>query len=377
MSSEQEPHRDTSGDYEAALKGLVSGQAQDEEGQQGLELGALHPAPHAVKHPWLSKLTPALNKLTVREHLGNYVAVTRGSNPDKAYESMPIYVRVGMHILYSAHDSLLGTTKLRHMLKEQSIEQGKAFDEEKGAFEHIQSFVKTYEIDCSDLLKPNIADYKTFNEFFYRALRDGARPVADKGDDKVISSAADCRLTVFESVDLAKEFWIKGKNFTIGNLLQDDSLASSFDGAALAIFRLAPADYHRFHAPVTATIGPTKNIEGEYFTVNPAAVNENLDVFTCNKRDVTILSLPRPGSTPLDVAFVAVGAMLVGSITHTKNQGDTVERGEELGYFAYGGSTVIGVFPPGSVKWDEDLVENSKGALETLVKVGDHIGVFV
>ena len=114
-----------------------------------------------------------------------------------------------------------------------SPSQGKAFDSEEGAFEHIRAFVETYQIDCSQLLKPNIADYKTFNEvfpgqlvlskrrltssatqFFYRELRPGARPIDAPNDPKVISSAADCRLTVFQSVDLAKEFWIKVSRYT-------------------------------------------------------------------------------------------------------------------------------------------------------------------
>lgn len=155
-----------------------------------------------------------------------------------------------MHLLYSERDHVLfGTHRIRNMLKEQSIacvvflvrnssleslrsglfSQGKAYDSEAGAFEHIKAFVHTYAIDCSELLKPNIADYKTFNQygntspfntqllahaffsnrFFYRELRAGARPVDSPEDPKIISSGADCRLTVFETVDLAKEFWIK------------------------------------------------------------------------------------------------------------------------------------------------------------------------
>lgn len=369
MTTTPEYHKDTTGDYEAALKGLVTG----EEG-----LTAHAPAPEAVKHPWLAKITPALAKLTTYEHLGDYIATSRGPNPTKIFEQMPIYVRIGMHLLYSERDHVLfGTHRIRNMLKEQSIAQGKAYDSEAGAFEHIKAFVHTYAIDCSELLKPNIADYKTFNQFFYRELRAGARPVDSPEDPKIISSGADCRLTVFETVDLAKEFWIKGKNFTIASLLQDESLAAEFDGGALAIFRLAPADYHRFHVPVDAVVGPTKSIEGDYYTVNPVTVNDPLcDVFTQNRRDVTLLSLPKAGDTPVNVAFVQIGAMLVGSIHRTKEQGAVLKRGEELGYFAYGGSTVVAVFPKGSVQWDSDLINNSKVPLETAVRVGEHIGKF-
>jgi len=85
--------------------------------------------------------------------------------------------------------------------------------------------------------------------------------------------------------------------------------------------------------------------------------------------------MPSPsGGAPIPVVIVAVGAMLVGSIAWTKKQGDQVKKGEELGYFAYGGSTVIAVFPKGSVTFDEDLVKNSNNVLETQMKVGQHIG---
>lgn len=170
--------------------------------------------------------------------------------------------------------------------------------------------------------------------------------------------------------------------------MRDEALADELhaQGASLAIFRLAPADYHRYHSPVSAVVGPTKKIEGDYYvsrvapsedaeltpapqTVNPVAVNEDLDVFTENKRDVTILSIPRADSTPINVVHVSIGAMLVGSINSTVQQGQSVARGDEIGYFAYGGSTIVGVFPAGAVEWDQDLLTNSELPLETAVRV--------
>lgn len=83
------------------------------------------------------------------------------------------------------------------------------------------------------------------------------------------------------------------------------------------------------------------------------------------------------GGPAVPVAFVAIGAMLVGSIGWTNaNQGTSAKRGEELGWFAYGGSTVVCVFPPeAKVKWDQDLLDNSLAGLETMVRVGDRIGI--
>ena len=168
---------------------------------------------------------------------------------------------------------------------------------------------------------------------------------------------------------------------------------------------LAPADYHRFHSPIDGTIGETVDIPGQYYTgkcvlfdwhprfrlsrlaVNPQAVNEpGFDVFTANKRSV--LYMTHTSGRP--VAFVAIGAMLVGSIVWTAGaqKGATIKRGEELGYFAYGGSTVVALFPKGMMEYvfvllmrsvseltrsmtrfDADLLANSEKPIETLMKV--------
>ena len=171
----------------------------------------------------------------------------------------------------------------------------------------------------------------------------------------------------------------------MGNLTQDDEAAKKY--SHIAIFRLAPQDYHRFHAPVAAIVGDRKDITGNLYTVNPMAVKEyqiptyppnslltgsrKLDVFTQNKRSVLHLQTSFP--TPL--AFVAIGAMLVGSITFTASQGQKLARGEDLGYFAYGGSTVICLFPKEwGVKFDDDLLSNSRNGLETVLEVGMGIG---
>lgn len=82
------------------------------------------------------------------------------------------------------------------------------------------------------------------------------------------------------------------------------------------------------------------------------------------------------GATGKPVAFVAIGAMLVGSIVWTCKPGQQVKKGDELGYFAYGGSTVICVFPPGMITFDQDLVKTSEQSLETLMKVGYSLGTF-
>lgn len=154
------------------------------------------------------------------------------------------------------------------------------------------------------------------------------------------------------------------------------TLAKDFEGGAINIARLAPQDYHRWHAPVDGTVEEIREVPGTYYTVNPQAITEEgtLDVFCENKRSVMVIK--RKG-TGRKVVVVAVGAMLVGSIKYNDGivVGREVKRGECLGAFLYGGSTVIVLYPPGEVVLDEDLVKNStEKVCETLVRVGERVG---
>ncbi|KAF5316494.1 hypothetical protein D9619_006360 [Psilocybe cf. subviscida] len=328
------------------------------------------------KLSWIERLIPGIERLAVEYHCGNFV-VARGSETP-FFETMPLYARLGMHLLFYGKEqvALLGNKRVYELLHEQSVKQGAIYDDPKSV-QSIPSFVETYSISLDELEEPDIAKYKTFNEFFYRKIRADARPVENADDELGICSAADCRLTVFTSVDTAKAFWVKGENFNIPNLLNlpaDSPKVAPFQNASIAIFRLAPADYHRFHSPIDCEIGDIEHVPGHFYTVNPQAVNEpGFDVLTANVRDVLYLKHKPTGK---EVAFVAIGALLVGSIRWTGGgeKGKFLKRGDELGHFAYGGSTIVAVFPKEIVEFDADLVSNSQKPIETLVKAGFSVG---
>jgi len=205
-----------------------------------------------------------------------------------------------------------------------------------------------------------------------RKLKEGARPISSPDDPSILVSGADCRMMAFETVSEATKLWIKGREFTIARLLGPHYTeeALKYNGGALAIFRLAPQDYHRFHSPVDGKIGQMTYISGEYYTVNPQAVRSALDVYGENARKIVPIDSPHFGR----VYAVCVGAMMVGSIITTVNEGDHVARGDEFGYFAFGGSTIVLLFEKGIVEWDEDLLLNGRACLETLVRVGMRVG---
>ena len=218
----------------------------------------------------------------------------------------------------------------------------------------------------TEVLLP-VEQFKNFNQFFYRQLKSNARPCSAPDNPRIIVSPADCRSVVFNKLDDATRIWIKGREFTLerllGNAYPED--AKRYVGGALGIFRLAPQDYHRFHMPVDGVMETPKTIEGEYYTVNPMAIRSALDVYGENVRVIVPINSVAHGR----VMVICVGAMMVGSTVITRKPGDQVKRAEELGYFKFGGSTLLLLFEPGTMKFDDDLVDNSCGALETLVSL--------
>ncbi|CAK7564892.1 MAG: phosphatidylserine decarboxylase [Sporothrix epigloea] len=287
-------------------------------------------------------------------------------------EKMSVYVRLGIRLLYKGlRSNNMENKRIRKLLKGLSIKQGRKYDDPISRQE-IQKFINFHQLDMSEVLLP-IEDFKTFNEFFYRALKPDARPCSAPCNRRIIVSPADCRSVVFNHVDAATKVWIKGREFSIKRLLGGDVAAeeaAQFENGSLGIFRLAPQDYHRFHVPVDGVLGKIRLIAGEYYTVNPMAIRSTLDVYGENVRVVVPIDSECHGR----VVVVCIGAMMVGSTIITRKEGESVKRAEELGYFKFGGSTLVVLFEKGRMKFDDELVENSSGALETLIRVGMSVG---
>ncbi|KUJ17994.1 uncharacterized protein LY89DRAFT_34639 [Mollisia scopiformis] len=281
-------------------------------------------------------------------------------------ERMSVYVRLGIRLLYKGLKSKdMENKRIRKLLRGLSFKQGVKYDDPASKAE-IQKFVNFHQLDMSEVLLP-MEQFKNFNQFFYRQLKPDARPCSAPDNPRIIVSPADCRSVVFNRMDEATKIWVKGREFSIGRLLgkayPED--AERYRNGALGIFRLAPQDYHRFHIPVDGVMGTPKTIEGEYYTVNPMAIRSALDVYGENIRVVIPIDSVAHGR----VMVICVGAMMVGSTVITRKPGENVKRAEELGYFKFGGSTILVLFEEGSMKFDDDLVDNSIGALETLVSL--------
>ncbi|OBA19358.1 hypothetical protein METBIDRAFT_33534 [Metschnikowia bicuspidata var. bicuspidata NRRL YB-4993] len=331
--------------------------------------------PQIASKRWFSKV---LIKLTYGKYkLGSNSAnilVQDRSTGLVMEEKMSVTVRLGIRLLYKGLDKAK-SKRIRSLLERLSVKQGIKFDH-PSLTKDIQAFILFHKLDLSDCLISDPKQFPTFNEFFYRKLKDGARPIEAPDNENIAVSPADCRCTTFVTVDEATKLWIKGRNFTLAKLfngnfanLEKSDLYKS-DKCCVGIFRLAPQDYHRFHSPISGVIGPIKYIEGEYYTVNPMAIRSGLDVYGENVRVIVPIRSPNFGT----VILIGVGAMMVGSTVITVQEGQEVKRGDEIGYFKFGGSTVLLLFEKEKFDFDTDLVNNSKQCVETLVRVGQSIG---
>jgi len=237
----------------------------------------------------------------------------------------------------------------------------------------IQGFVRLFGVDLDEAEDPRPGAYRTFNAFFTRALRPGARPLAPGAS--TVLSPVDGTISQLGRIGAGRIFQAKGRDFSCGELLGGDSaLAASFDGGLFATLYLSPRDYHRIHLPLDAELTETIHVPGRLFSVNPTTAASVQRLFARNERVVCHF---RTELGPM--ALVLVGAIFVGSIETvwagriTPPRGrearrlpgqpaagpaPRLPRGAEIGRFNMG-STVILLLPPDRFQWHESLAAGS------------------
>ncbi|MBT8044509.1 MAG: phosphatidylserine decarboxylase [Verrucomicrobiae bacterium] len=269
----------------------------------------------------------------------------------------------GEAFLKWAYGNPLGKMALHAFVKRPAFSKwyGKRMDQPSTSAK-VQPFITDYDLDSSEFVDAPDS-FATFNEFFYRKLKPSARPVADT--DAVFP--ADGRHLGFEDIDKIDGFFVKGQSFDIHQLINDAQLSSRFAGGSLVLSRLCPVDYHRFHFPVSGKASETRLINGPLFSVSPIALTRNLAYIWQNKRTITQIETETMGT----VLMLEIGATCVGSIQQTYQSNTTIDKGDEKGYFAFGGSSTITVFEPGKVQLADDLLTNSSKQVETYARMGD------
>ncbi len=230
----------------------------------------------------------------------------------------------------------------------------------------IRPFVERYRIDLDEIEHP-LSHYSSFNDFFIRRLKPGARPCDP--DPERLCCPADGKVLVYPQIAAEDVLPVKSNQLSARELLAAAIDPTPYHGGAALVVRLAPYDYHRFHFPADGQVGQTQWIDGTYHSVNPIALARVPDVFHRNRRSVCELSTPTFGR----IAYIEVGAINVASIVQTHSIGPC-ERGQEKGFFQFGGSTVVLLFEPGAIAFDSDLVADSETGLEVHIPTGAGVG---
>ena len=227
----------------------------------------------------------------------------------------------------------------------------------------ISKFIERNEINM-DIYEE--CDYSSFNDFFTRKIKPDCRPVPEDLD--VLISPCDCLATVYP-IQENTTFSIKNTEYTLRSLLRSPRLAKRFRGGYAYILRLTVEDYHRYLYSVSGKQSKNYHIDGTFHTVNPIA-NDYLPIYKENTREYTVIHSKEFG----DVLQMEVGALLVGKISNHK-QSTVVTRGEEKGFFEYGGSTIVVLTQKGRVTPRSDLLTNSKNGYETEVLQAHPLGI--
>jgi phosphatidylserine decarboxylase len=241
----------------------------------------------------------------------------------------------------------------------------------------IKKFIKAFKVDMSLAVEEAPEKYQSFNDFFTRALKAEARPLA-LGENNIISPV-DGAISQMTAINNNTIVQAKGQGYSVESLLGDSDMAKQFENGNFTTLYLSPRDYHRIHMPVDGTLKKVIHVPGRLFSVNPATVHNVPALFARNERVVCFFETPVG-----PMAFVLVGAIFVASIEtvwqgeitppthhkirswdHTTNPVN-LKQGEEMGRFNMG-STVIMLFAKDAMKWLEEHNETDPVQMGQLI----------
>jgi len=249
---------------------------------------------------------------------------------------------------------------------------GKAQDSLKSA-QKVAPFLKNFNIQIDQYQKgsfkenPIETSYKSFNEFFIREFQEGQRTFTEK--DHEMGAFAEARYFGHASMTDDLTIPVKGSMLRAVDLIGDDAVAKDFIDGPLMIARLCPVDYHRYHYPDDGNTLKAFTVPGDLHSVNPLALKYRQDIFIKNERRVSILETEHFGK----LAYIEVGATCVGKIVQSFDESQAFKKGDEKGYFLFGGSTVVLCGEKGKWAPSEDMLKNTKAGIETYIQLGDAV----
>jgi len=225
----------------------------------------------------------------------------------------------------------------------------------------ISIIIKKNNIDMSEYVETK---YKSFNDFFTRNIKQEKRNI--ELNKNILISPCDANLSVYR-INKDNKFYIKGSSYSINELLKDN-ISKDYLNGYICIFRLCVDNYHHYCYIDNGYKSANNYIQGILHTVRPIALKK-YNIYHQNSREWSILHTENFG----DVIQIEIGALLVGKIVnhHSNYQ---FQKGEEKGYFEYGGSTICLLFKKNTIRIEDDILNNTKNDIETTVKYGERIG---
>lgn len=276
---------------------------------------------------------------------------------------------------------------MQHVLPKQALTvfAGWVADWHGGRITHaiIKWFVAKYQVNMSEAADPEIRNYACFNDFFTRALKPSARPLADAP----FVCPVDGAISQLGRIEGGQVFQAKGHTYSTQALVGGDAaLAAQFQDGAFATIYLSPKDYHRIHMPSAGRLRRMVHVPGDLFSVNPATARGVPGLFARNERVVCVFDMPAvEGLAPKQFVLVLVGATIVGSMAtvwhglvnptrsgklrewNYDTQDLQFQQGDEMGRFLLG-STVVLLWPPDTIQL------NTAWQAEQPVRLGERMG---
>jgi phosphatidylserine decarboxylase len=241
-----------------------------------------------------------------------------------------------------------------------------AYQNTKWSARQIEPFIRKHQIDMAEF-KPVL--YRSFAEFFDREFRLGARPFAIDRDE--MGAFAEARYFGWERLNSSQAFPVKGHSLSAEHILGSAKRAEPFVGGPVILARLSPVDYHHVHYPIAGRTLEHHRLGHRLWTVNWNALRNQPDILFKNERLISILETGRFGK----FAFVEVGALSVGRIVQVHPFDAPFAPGDEKSVFRFGGSAVVVFGEPASWKPSADLLQHTAEGMETLVRLGEPIGL--
>jgi phosphatidylserine decarboxylase len=243
-----------------------------------------------------------------------------------------------------------------------------AYENTRWSARQIEPFVRKYHIDMNEF-EP--VKYRSFAEFFDRRFRPGVRKFPSAPGE--MGAFAEARYFAWDRLEPEQQFPVKGYSLSAEQVLGNAQWAQPLIGGPILLVRLAPVDYHRVHYPDHGrTLGQAR-LGHRLWTVNWHALLNKQDILFSNERNINILETHYFGR----LAFVEVGALSVGRIVQVHPLNAPFQRGDEKSIFRFGGSAIVVFGEPATWRPSEDILKHTKEGIETLVRLGDPVGLRV